>query len=378
MKASRIITQVAAGLPGVAAILLKDEGSDSYKIQSCNVSSFADIENHYLDEPVGNVFREYTREKMDLSLTGSGGLSLGLETTDGASASRKVAKGNFVLTLADMRTDKEGRKYHDEVEKASSWFIEIASRIEVGLSSGVDIDGGYWKVLYLFEKHKKGYSLVGYETLYYHGLQMTVCQAVCLPPYQRAGHGTEMLLAAYEVCESREILVESPAPAFVALRNRIDYVLVSKLIQDGNPIIPPQYTDRSQLFGVNATLLPDNILTKVGSALHITPSQVAIAFDIWRLGELEEAIRQDMTSSNHAMNVVSMEASYKSSMKRTLLKILRETHEEPLQQTKKSAGRPSKKSKKSASMDSMTTEEQKQHLEMCFNDAILRYRALLT
>jgi hypothetical protein len=65
-------------------------------------------------------------------------------------------------------------------------------------------------------------------------------------------------------------------------------------------------------------------------------------------------------------------------MKRTLLKILRETHEEPLQQTKKSAGRPSKKSKKSASMDSMTTEEQKQHLEMCFNDAILRYRALLT
>ena len=41
-----------------------------------------------------------------------------------------------------------------------------------------------------------------------------------------------MLLAAYDVGDNREILVESPAPAFVALRNRIDYALVSKLIEE--------------------------------------------------------------------------------------------------------------------------------------------------
>ena len=102
-----------------------------------------------------------------------------------------------------------------------TWFIEIASCVEVGLAGGVEAGGGYWKVLYLFEKHGQGdgaskYSLVGYVTLLYdgNGQKMTVCQAVCLPPYQRSGHGTEMLKTAYSVCEAREILVESPAPAF--------------------------------------------------------------------------------------------------------------------------------------------------------------------
>ena len=73
------------------------------------------------------------------------------------------------------------------------------------------------------------------------------------------------------------------------MRNRIDYSLVSKLIKEGSQIIPSKFTQPAQLFGANGeTPLPDDVLVKVGSELHITPSQVAIAFDIWKLGQLEK------------------------------------------------------------------------------------------
>ena len=361
MKVSRIITQVAAGFPGVAGILLKDEYEQSYKILSSSVHSIEDIENDYLDEPVGKVIREYSREKTTMSLVGSGGIECP-SNKGKTTAAKKTHKSNFVLTLADMRLDNEGRKYLDEVERLSPWFIEVASRVEVGVTGGIEADGGYWKVLFLFEKHcidkANKYSLVGYVTLFYQGLQMTVCQAVCLPPYQRAGHGTEMLLAAYNVCEGREILVESPAPAFVALRNRIDYSLVSKLIEEGSQIIPSRFTQPARLFGVNGdTPLPDDVLVKVGSELHITPSQVAIAFDIWKLGQLEEYVRDSKTLSNND-TITSAESIYKSSVKRTLLKTLRESQNE-------------------SNFDSMSIEEQKEHLENCFNCAVVRYRAVL-
>ena len=266
MKVGNIINQVSACLPEVAVVLLREDHQQHstttttnskggcYKIlsSSCGstsmIHSTAEIENDYLDNPIGEVYREYSREKTTMSFAGSGGIA----TTTGSSSSGRTNnnssnnnKGEFVLSLADMRTNQNARKYHDEVEKISPWFIEIASCVGLGMNGGVEPDGGYWKVLYLFEKHAKNdddcnpntgdssssssrraskkrrkkkkkfkYSLVGYVTLFYHGHNMTVCQAVCLPPYQRSGHGTEMLKTAYEVCDGHEILVESPAPAF--------------------------------------------------------------------------------------------------------------------------------------------------------------------
>ena len=383
MSVNRLVTQIAAGLPGVTSILVKDEYSTDFKILSSSINSIAEVENDYLDEPVGKVIGGYSREKTDMSIMSSGGIQG--PSTEGR---KKAAKGNFVLTLADMRTDKDGRRYQDEVERVAPWFIEIASRIEVGVTSGIEANGGYWKVLYLFEQHCQGqatkYSLVGYVTLFYQGLQMTVCQAVCLPPYQRAGHGTEMLLAAYDVGDNREILVESPAPAFVALRNRIDYALVSNLIEEENPLIPAEFTQPAHLFGADATPLPENILAQVGSALHITPSQVAIAYDIWRLDQLDKSIRE--TTDREV--VMSMEMSYKTTVKSTLLKTLRKEDEEKKQaaidlQKKKKRGRKAKNPKPVVAVvqeiyfDSLSTEEQADHLEMRFNSAIVRYRGAL-
>jgi len=361
-----IITQISAGLPETASVLLKDEssagGGFDYKVLNSSVHAIAEIENDYLDRPIGEVIREYSREKTNLSLFGSGGLTPSLQK----SRSTKCTGGNFVLTLADMRTDKDARKYHDEVEKIAPWFIEIASGVEVGLSGGIESDGGYWKVLYLFETHLHGsatkYSLVGYVTLFYHGTKMSVCQAVCLPPYQKNGHGSEMLMAAYDVNDNREILVQAPAPAFVALRNRIDYALVSVLIEQ-TQVIPRKFTQPPHLFSIEDNSLPDEVLVEVGSSLNITPEQVAIAFDIWKLGELEKTIQITVSKASTEMldkMSASMEASYKSTLKRTLLKALRNDHGEL-----------------NSNFNSMEPAEQKGHLEECSNDAIVRYRSIL-
>jgi hypothetical protein len=220
MKVGTIITQLSAGLPEVAVVLLKDasvaDESNGFKILSSNVQSMSDVENDYLDQPIGDVVREYSREKTIMSTSVSGVLN-GTSLTRGPS--RRSTVGDFVLTLADMRYDKDACKYHDEVEKLSQWYIETASPIDVGITGGIEPDGGFWKVLYLFEKHSQAggaskYSLAGYMTLFYRHRHMTVCQALLLPPYQRSGHGTDMLRTAYEACDGREILVESPAPAF--------------------------------------------------------------------------------------------------------------------------------------------------------------------
>jgi hypothetical protein len=219
MKVGRIIAQISGGLPEVAAILLKDDsvagGTEGFKVVFSSVASLSDIENDYLDQPIGRTVREYSREKTSMGICGSGGIPY-ISVKKGGP--QKSAVGRFILTLADVRTDKDARKYHDEVEMISPWFIEIASCVRVGRNGGVEASGAYWKVLYLFEKHSHSgtakYSLVGYVTLLYDDNHMSVCQAVCLPPYQRNGHGTEMLKTAYDICDSREILVESPAPAF--------------------------------------------------------------------------------------------------------------------------------------------------------------------
>jgi uncharacterized protein YgbK (DUF1537 family) len=111
------------------------------------------------------------------------------------------------------------------------------------------------------------------------------------------------------------------------------------------------------------TLLPDEVLVKVGSTLHITARQVEIAFDIWKLGHLEMSLRKTAYSSMSISMVnqiiASMEATFKPLMKRTLLKILREKEDKEL------------------NFNSMDQGEQIRHLELCFNRAVVRYRAIL-
>ena len=107
----------------------------------------------------------------------------------------------FVLALGDG-TDKAIAEYHTKVQNLSMWFIETADSVDISTE-----DDGRWKVLYLFCKHgERQYSLAAYMTLFYFnaplkrpkgGTIKRVCQALVFPPYQRAGHGREMLNAVY-------------------------------------------------------------------------------------------------------------------------------------------------------------------------------------
>lgn len=117
----------------------------------------------------------------------------------------------------------------------------------------------------------------------------------------------------------------------------------------------------SSLFGADDAPLPDEILAEVGSKLSITPQQVANAFDIWKLGELEKSVRSAADALPAAMAnqaIASMEATYKSMVKRALLKDLRKNRNE-------------------LDFDLMETSEQKEHLEELFNRTIVRYRSIL-
>lgn len=151
-------------------------------------------------------------------------------------------------------------------------------------------------------------------------------------------------------------------PFVVALRNRIDYALMRSLI-DKTQVIPPRFTESSQIFSMKDTLPPDEVLVKAGSTLHITARQAEIAFDIWKLCQLETSLRNTVNSSVSISMVnqiiASMEVTFKPLMKRTLLKILREKEDKEL------------------NFNSMDKEEQIRHLELCFNRAIVRYRAIL-
>ncbi len=127
-------------------------------------------------------------------------------------------------------------------------------------------------------------------------------------------------------------------------------------------VIPRRFTQSSRLFSSVSTPLPEEILVKVGSTLHITAHQVEIAFDVWKLHELEKSIRSIFNSSKSTKNadrtISSMEANYKRVMIRTLLKSLRENVDK-------------------LNFDTLGKSEQSELLENCFCTAIVQYRACL-
>lgn len=168
------------------------------------------VENDYLKAPVGVELHTYSRDSSHFCIS--------------------LAKGD------------EAASYHNTVQRIALLFVENADDADVASE-----DGGYWKVLYLFQKHSaKKFSLAGYVTLFHFsapfrkptpGTIVRVCQAVVMPPYQRSGHGRQLLHKVHDLAQGRfdselghqygqaivEINVEDPAPGFVALRNLVDF-----------------------------------------------------------------------------------------------------------------------------------------------------------
>ncbi|GLB35455.1 putative catalytic component of the histone acetylase B (HAT-B) complex [Lyophyllum shimeji] len=122
------------------------------------------------------------------------------------------------------------REYHRRMQLFILLYIEGGSYINE--------DEEAWEFVVLYEKRKRRgtpdvatYHFVGYSSLYPfyffpEKTRMRLSQFVILPPYQNAGHGSELYKAIYQNILSQpniaELTVEDPAEAFEDLRDRND------------------------------------------------------------------------------------------------------------------------------------------------------------
>lgn len=327
------------------------------------------VSDGYLKQPYGTILTEYKRP---------------IRIGDGK---KEAEEGDFVITLANG-SDKAVAEYHNKVQGLAMFFIETADNVDLSSDEG----GGYWKVMQLYRRHAENkYSLVGYTTLFHFnspfkkprpGIVLRVCQALILPPYQRGGHGSIMLNQVYNISEGLydaklkqadleesatdmdeivEVNVEDPAPDFVALRNKVDF----KRFKDSFACADAgKEAVNSKYLGGNVALsgpdieneafwlpLPESEAIAGASKLRITPQQVYIAHEIFKLYALEAHIARLCDSVE---SIEGLEKKYRLMVKKRLLKVHRE-------ELGACGGK----------------EEQKAKLGQIFDDTLRQYRSLL-
>ncbi|KAK3740427.1 hypothetical protein QZH41_012018 [Actinostola sp. cb2023] len=109
-------------------------------------------------------------------------------------------------------------------------------------SNKKDIDDERWHFFLLFEKKKVcgevQYSIAGYVTVYHYyaypdQIRPRVSQMLVLPPFQKQGHGAELLRMVEEhyIQDPKvlDITVEEPSEQFLRLRDYVDALACSKL-----------------------------------------------------------------------------------------------------------------------------------------------------
>ncbi|KAL7478608.1 hypothetical protein ACHAW6_004370 [Cyclotella cf. meneghiniana] len=284
----------------------------------------------YLDQPIGRIVKSYLRK-----------------------INKSKAEAKFVITMAEG-TEKEASDYQESIQKLARWFIESADDIDLsGNSDNREDGGGYWSVLYLFREHSVchgedndtvehivRYSLAGYLTLFHFhapfkkpepGIVLRVCQALIFPPYQRAGHGSEMLHSVYEYAEKYapegskivEVNVEDPAPGFIALRNCVDYSRFSKLVAATPGITDsrPGVTEKDFF-----SSLSEETFVKITILLKITKRQAQIVHEMYTLEQLMKWRQQTLDASNENCreSIRDMETQYRLMIKKSLRALRKE------------------------------------------------------
>ncbi|NP_001171746.1 histone acetyltransferase type B catalytic subunit [Saccoglossus kowalevskii] len=118
-------------------------------------------------------------------------------------------------------------KYHERLQTFLWWFIDAVSYI--------NIDDDRWIFYVVYERSvingKPQHSVVGYCTVYKYYAYPTkirprISQMLILPPYQRQGHGAQLLEAIYIDHRQNptvlDITVEDPSEEFICLRDYVD------------------------------------------------------------------------------------------------------------------------------------------------------------
>ena len=303
-----VIEKIQSSIPPIASITI--DGSST----ATNVAKSDNTGFDYLSHPIGTVLKSYRRK---------------IKYNDDT-----VEEGDFVVTLA-KGSDPVVASYHNAIQPLARWFIETADDVNIS-----DEDGGFWTVLYLFRKHDNKssdngtsfrYSLAGYITLFHFhapfrkpnpGIIVRVCQALILPTYQRAGHGSDLLLSVHEYADKYlhdyassptgmdivEVNVEDPAPGFVALRDSVDYKRFVPLVESMRDTIGklPEVTNKEYF-------QPDDGLS-ISSLLKITRRQTEVMQEIYKLAAVE---RWKQDSKDNAQ-IEQVETYYRLMVKRNL------------------------------------------------------------
>lgn len=315
------------------------------------------IADSFLSDPIGDVLEEYS-----IPVKG--------KVVD----DKSPPSNNYVLTIADGRSSKVS-DYHHSVQKLSLFYIENADTVDVAN----DADGGYWKIMYIFQKHDGGhdengqkvlqYSLVGFFTLFHFialfrkpdpGLILRVCQALILPSFQGQGHGRRLLHNVYKLAHSKnggngatsdvdtdfdivQVNVEDPAPAFVALRNRLDFEFVLEHHTEWNwpengSIRDPESSnslasnDNLKLF---FTAMTEKEASEVSAKAKVVPKQIHIANELFKLKAIHACIEKQKDNMS-GTDKETIERLFRLMVKRRLNKEHRdELLEEPSKDAQK-------------------------------------------
>jgi histone acetyltransferase 1 len=273
-----------------------------------------------LPKPLGRVLKIYHRN-----------------VNGGSSASSVEDK--FVVTLADG-SDSEVVEYHESIQPLTRWFIETADDVDLA-----DASRGHWRVMYLFRHldSSSQWGLAGYFTLLSipspfrkprPGIIVRVCQALILPPYHRAGHGYEMLKSIHDYADNPiedassvgmeivEINVEDPAPAFVALRDAVDYHRFASLEKDGMNHFLDHDVTKKDFF-----VIPEENVLSVAERMRITKRQALIVHQIWKLQKIMRW-KQKFSSNDEAINndelIQELEKRYRLMVKKSLRSLRQE------------------------------------------------------
>jgi len=262
----------------------------------------------YLQKPIGKVLSTYNRK-----------------IKGGSSDDEEEAK--FIITLADGH-DPSVKKYHSAIQPLARWYIETADDVDLS-----DDSRGSWKVMYLFRNHntssldEEQLSLAGYITLLHvnspfrkpkPGIIVRVCQALVLPPYHRAGHGSTMLQSIHDYADTNEspssgmdiveINVEDPAPAFVALRDTVDFRRFVQRSCTDCAYLGTDVTNKEFFLPV-----PDDKLKEIANDLKITKRQCQVVHEIYKLCEVEKWKRRP-----NETGVVEVDTNYRLMIKKSL------------------------------------------------------------
>ncbi|KAL5010392.1 hypothetical protein ScPMuIL_012697 [Solemya velum] len=179
------------------------------------------------------------------------------------------------------------REYHERLQTFILFFIDAASYI--------DVDDDRWQYYLLFEKYKSNgnpmYAAAGYMTVYsYYAypekIRPRVSQALILPPFQRAGHGAQLLQTFYNDCATRanvlDITVEDPSENFQRVRDYVDSKNCMKL---------KSFQTENLMQGFS-----DTMTKEAQEKLKITKKQARRVYEILRLKATDRSCPKSYTA----------------------------------------------------------------------------------